>query len=121
LGRHGSWPWNNLSDCVPCRWLFWLWQLGRRIGAQTVNSNMLADLEKRVKKVKRELGGAINWRGWRIADSQYGIFFMLLAGRGEEMKPHWGLRKEDGVDGYRGKRSGKRSGEEGVSIRIVGR
>ena len=82
---------------------------------------MLADLEKRVKKVKRELGGAINWRGWRIADSQYGIFFMLLAGRGEEMKPHWGLRKEDGVDGYRGKRSGKRSGEEGVSIRIVGR
>ena len=75
---------------------------------------MLADLEKRVKKEKRELGGAINWRGWRIADSQYGIFFfMLLAGRGEEMKPHWGLRKEDGVDGYRG--------EEGVSIRIVGR
>jgi len=81
-------------------------------------SNVLVvDLEKRVKKVKRELGGAINWRGWRIADSQYGIFFMLLAGRGEEMKPHWGLRKEDGVDGYRG----KRSGEEGASIRIVDR
>ena len=77
---------------------------------------MLADLEKRVKKVKRELGGAINWRGWRIADSQYGIFFHAACrerGGNETTLGFEGLRKEDGVDGYRG--------EEGVSIRIAGR
>ena len=49
----GSWGMEQSDHCVPCGRLFWLWQLGRRIGAQTVNSNMLADLEKRVKKVKR--------------------------------------------------------------------